>query len=141
MADSLEGGRVDARAGMGRRAFLVRATAVGAAAWAVPTIVTMTPAGAAEVTSPPPRPPVTPPSETTVVVDPQVVDPGTQVASKTATQATLPNTGADTARLAAAGLAAIAGGAALTLWSADKKPRHAPALIESRPPPRTSAPD
>jgi hypothetical protein len=48
-------------AALGRRRFMVRAAAVGTVAFAVPTIITMAPAGAAELTSPPPTPPPDPP--------------------------------------------------------------------------------
>lgn len=113
--------------GLHRRAFLRRAAVVGTGAFVVPTIVTMQPAGAQEITSPPPEPPPEPPVGGPPVVGPTVVEPpgavggavvapkGTQVAGRTV----LPRTGAELDDLVVAGLAATAGGAALVLWSAD----------------------
>lgn len=109
---------------MGRRAFLRRAAAVGTGAFVVPTIITMEPAGAQEITSPPPEPPTEPPpgevggtiQRPPVEVGGAVVTPkGAQVAGRDQ----LPRTGTELDDLVAAGLAATAGGAALLLWSAD----------------------
>jgi hypothetical protein len=122
------GGRKDDRAGdgVGRRRFLVAAAGAGAAAWAVPAIITMEPAGASGLTSPPPKPsqpPATsasPPPEvlgTEVVKDPAAA-PGSEVAGATAAGGQLPFTGAKVEQLTIAGLAATAGGAAMHFWSA-----------------------
>ena len=55
------GGQEEGRGSGGiiRRRFLIGAAGVGAAAWVAPAIITMDPAGAAELTSPPPKPPDT----------------------------------------------------------------------------------
>jgi hypothetical protein len=121
------GGREDeAEVGMGRRRFLVAAAGAGAAAWVVPAIITMEPAGASGVTSPPPKPsqpPATgasPPPEvlgTDLVKDPAAA-PGAEVAGATADGGQLPFTGAKAEQLTIAGLAATAGGAAMHFWSA-----------------------
>jgi hypothetical protein len=103
-----------------RRQFLRRAVAVGAGAFVVPTIVTIDPVGAQEITSPPPEPPA-PPTEVggnVVSRPPTAPAEGAQVAGRT----TLPRTGAEIDDLVVAGLAATAGGAALVLWSADADP-------------------
>jgi len=139
MAGSPEDGHESARGGIDRRRFLIRAGAVGAAAWAVPTIATMRPAAAAEVTSPPPEPPGPPPPKTvppppTVTPEDLVPPPAPspRVVPTSATRAqSLPNTGTDPEKLLAAGLTAIAGGAALSLWSADGA-RRAPAVLDVR---------
>jgi hypothetical protein len=114
--------------GLDRRRFLLGAGAVSAAAFAVPTIITIAPAGAASLTSPPPQPPGPPEVEVLPnrITDPPVAvagieDPGTAVAPKTevlAARTGLPLTGAEVGALTAAGLAATAGGAALHVWSA-----------------------
>jgi len=102
--------------GVDRRQFLRRAAVVGTTAWAVPTIVSVDLAGAQHLTSPPPAPP---PDVGSVTVPPAAPSPdppaGTQVAGRT----TLPRTGMEIDDLAVAGLALIAGGAALRLWSAE----------------------
>lgn len=140
MAGSLEDGQGNARSGIDRRRFLIRAGAVGAAAWAVPTIATMRPAAAAEVTSPPPEPPRPPGPPPAVQPPPGVTpdllvppaEPGSQVRPASARRAqTLPETGTNPDALIAAGLTAIAGGAALSLWSADGA-RRAPAVLDLR---------
>ena len=105
----------DADAGFddpGRRQFLVKAAAVGAIAWTAPAIITMQPAGAAALTSPPPEPPEVAPNE----ISPPT-DPATEVAGATASSGQLPVTGADVEQLLIAGLAATAGGAAMQFWS------------------------
>lgn len=116
-------------AGLGRRRFMVRAAAVGTAAFAVPTIITMAPAGAAELTSPPPTPPpeVEVEVETktvTLPVDPPL-DPPVEVAAARPTakpevevRGALALTGAPIDQLLGAGAAAVAGGGALHMWSA-----------------------
>src|SRR4051794_10974350 len=101
---------------VGRRHFLVRTLGAGAIALAVPTIVTVTPAGA--ITSPPPQPPtqVEPASEARSAQTPAAA----QVAP--ANQGQLPFTGADVERLVIAGTAAVVGGAAMIHWSAPQPP-------------------
>jgi hypothetical protein len=108
-----------------RRQFLRRAAVVGAASWAVPTIVSIDVAGAQQITSPPPEPP--PAVDAGEVVAPSAPAPqaaaplpGPQVAGRDE----LPRTGMDLDDLAVAGLAATAGGAALLLWSADAETRR-----------------
>ena len=65
-----ETSEVTSSSAVGRRKFLVKAAVAGSVAWAVPAIITMEPAGAAALTSPPPTPPVEVQEET-------VIDPGT----------------------------------------------------------------
>ena len=98
----------------GRRQFLLKAAAVGAIAWAAPAIIMMEPAGAAALTSPPPKPPEVAPTEISV---PKAADPATEVAGATASSGQLPVTGANVEQLLIAGLAATAGGAAMQFWS------------------------
>jgi hypothetical protein len=118
----------------GRRDFLRRAAVAGSGAFAVPMIVTVDPADAQAVTSPPPEPP-----GSSVPNRPGVgrVNParpgatgagGVEQAGRRATpgRTELPRTGADIDRMVAAGLAATAGGAALVLWSADTQSRPGP---------------
>jgi hypothetical protein len=118
-----EAGHVDAPGPVGRREFLRKAV-VGTGAFAVPTIVTVDPAAAQALTSPPPEPPGRP--------QPPPVDHGSGIAAppaprqgpredgtRTSGRSELPRTGMDLDRVVAAGLAATAGGAALVLWSAD----------------------
>ncbi|MFP5255287.1 MAG: hypothetical protein ACLGI8_05485 [Acidimicrobiia bacterium] len=103
-----------------RRQFLRRAAVVGAGVWAVPTIISIDPAGAQAVTSPPPEPPV---EVGGVTVRPSPTpgpavgsaQGGTQVQGRTV----LARTGAEVDDLLVAGLACTAGGAALLLWSAE----------------------
>jgi hypothetical protein len=107
---------------LGRRQFLLRAAVAGTVAAAVPTIVTMQPAGATGLTSPPPKPPID--------IDPTSVDPPTNVGNEVVAEppgpktkvagatSTLPMTGADVGDMVVAGLAATAGGSALLLWNA-----------------------
>jgi hypothetical protein len=98
-----------------RRDFLRKAT-VGTGAFAVPMILTVDPADAQAVASPPPESPQTPPA-TGVTGS---IAPGPAATSRPASgRSELPRTGADIDRLVAAGLAATATGAALLLWSAD----------------------
>jgi hypothetical protein len=123
---------------LGRRKFLVAAAVAGTAAWAVPTIITMEPAGAATLTSPPPVPPVEVLPET--LVNPAVgpAAPAVQVEPEVEVRGALAMTGAEIGPLLGAGIAAIAGGAALHHWSADAARRQAEALDAlraSEPPP------
>jgi hypothetical protein len=108
----------------GRRDFLRKAAVAGTAAFAVPVIITVDPAGAQALTSPPPEPPghsgpVTPaPGGVSSGAGTPGGDPGARARP---THTELPRSGSDLDRLLAAGLAATAGGAALVLWSADRK--------------------
>jgi hypothetical protein len=116
-----------------RRDFLRKAAVAGTTAFVVPTIVTVDPADAQALTSPPPEPPgneTQPPSIDLTGSTGTGSSPRTAAGTQPATQATgrqasgrteLPRTGADLDRLGAAGLAATAGGAALVLWSANAK--------------------
>jgi hypothetical protein len=98
-------------AALGRRKFLFRAAVAGTAAWAVPTIITMEPAGAASLTSPPPTPPV--------------VVQGETVIAEVEARGSLPVTGAPITTLLGAGAAAIVGGGAMHEWSARATSRDA----------------
>jgi hypothetical protein len=111
-----------------RRDFLRKAAAAGTGAFVVPTIITVDPADAQALTSPPPEPPGAqqPESPTTDLTSP----PGAAASGGAGGRTQLPRTGADLDRLAAAGLAATAGGAALVLWSADAKPKSTPVVSE-----------
>jgi hypothetical protein len=108
----------------GRRDFMRKAV-VGTSAFVVPTIITVDPADAQALTSPPPEPPgqaESPPAETGGA--PATVSrraPGTNRNPAGGGRAELPSTGANLDRLVAAGLAATAGGAALVLWSAEAR--------------------
>jgi hypothetical protein len=108
----------------GRRDFLRKAAVAGTAAFAVPVIITVDPAGAQALTSPAPEPPG---RSGPVTPAPGGVSPGAGTPSgdprapASPTRTELPQTGSDLDRLLAAGLAATAGGAALVLWSADRK--------------------
>ena len=109
----------DAGAAVGRREFLRKAAVAGTGAFAVPMIVTVDPADARALTSPPPEPPgssTTPEHPGTGVEAPA---PSRSRARQVSARTELPRTGADIDRLVVAGLAATAGGAALVLWSAD----------------------
>ncbi len=125
MVDSHRENHDHAATGLGRRQFMLRAAVAGTVAFAVPTIVTMEPAGAAELTSPPPKP--KPPVDVEVKAEtvtaaaavptaPAVAaDPAT--AAKPQVKGALAKTGADIDTLSRAGAAAVAGGAALHIWS------------------------
>jgi len=119
----------------GRRDFLRKAAVAGATAFAVPMIATVDPADAQAVTSPPPEPPG-PPGPTTPVEPAAGVPAGGDVSpvGRPTRRGELPRTGADLDRLIAAGLAATAGGAALVLWSADRKANARPAVEPPEPP-------
>ena len=128
----------------GRRDFLRKAAIAGS--FAVPMIVTVDPADAQALTSPPPEPPASskpakPPGSSLVT------SPGTAggAARESATGNTplsgwsvserseLPRTAADIDRLVAAGLAASAGGAALVLWSGHAQRTSTPEPPSPRP--------
>jgi hypothetical protein len=123
-----QGGREDIPGPVGRREFLRKAV-VGGGAAVVPTIITVDPANAQALTSPPPEPPGrrgSPPVD--VGTSPGSASPplpGTlpkpPAAGRMAARTQLPRTGMDLDRLVVAGLAATAGGAALVLWSAEAK--------------------
>jgi hypothetical protein len=108
----------------GRRNFLRKATVVGTGAFAVPMIITVDPADAQALTSPPPKPPGSSRGSESVG---SVAPRGTQPAgrSRGSPNTDLPRTGAGIDRLVAAGLTATASGAALVLWSADMMSRSA----------------
>ncbi|HKA85604.1 MAG TPA: hypothetical protein VKD21_17155 [Acidimicrobiales bacterium] len=89
-----------------RRAFLQKAAA-GTAAFALPMIITVDPAGAQALNSPPPEP------------------PGSGRERQASRRTELPRTGNGLDRLVAAGLTATASGAALVLWSAELESRSA----------------
>ena len=124
-----EAGRPDMGGTSGRRDFLRKAAVVGGGAFLVPTIISVDPAEAQALTSPPPDPPGPPESPPVdlgsspgTVSPPASGQPGTRAPGSRVTGRTeLPRTGADVDRLLVAGLAATAGGAALVLWSADAK--------------------
>jgi hypothetical protein len=91
---------------------------VGAGAFAVPMIITVHPADAQALTSPPPEPRG---SGTVGSVAPSGTQPASR--SQASRHTELPRTGAGIDRLVAAGLTATASGAALVLWSADMESR------------------
>jgi hypothetical protein len=118
----------DAADTSGRRDFMRKAAVVGSGAFVVPTIITVDPADAQALTSPPPEPPgrpESPPAEVSgspgTVAQPAGAQPDRAARSRTTTRTELPRTGANLDRLVAAGLAATAGGAALVLWSAEAR--------------------
>jgi hypothetical protein len=119
----------DAADTSGRRDFMRKAAVVGTGAFVVPTIITVDPADAQALTSPPPEPPGRPESPPTEVggssrpvARPAARSRPNRAARRRATTRTeLPRTGANLDRLAVAGLAATAGGAALVLWSAEAR--------------------
>jgi hypothetical protein len=112
----------------GRRDFMRKAAVVGSGAFVVPTIITVDPADAQALTSPPPEPPGrpgSPPAEAGGAPGTAAQPTGSQRSQAGRTRTTgrteLARTGANLDRLAAAGLAATAGGAALVLWSAEAR--------------------
>jgi hypothetical protein len=118
----------DAVAASGRRDFMRKAAVVGTGAFVVPTIITVDPADAQALTSPPPEPPgqhESPPVEAAgspgTGAQSATTQPNQAGRTRTTTRTELPRTGANLDRLAAAGLAATAGGAALVLWSAEAR--------------------
>ncbi len=125
------GGEPGPSAALGRRKFLVRAAAAGTVAWAVPAIVTMEPAGAAALTSPPPE---------VEVLPNRVTDPGEPGGPAVEVAAAKPpakpkvevlaKTGAPIDTLFGLGAVAVAGGGALHQWSAATARRAAAAAPE-----------
>jgi len=110
------GGMVD------RRDLLRKAAIAGTAAFVVPAIITVDPADAQALTSPPPEPPSRAEQPESSPRTTGGTQQGVQPAGRRVTGRTeLPRTGADLDRLVVAGLAATAGGAALVLWSAEAK--------------------
>jgi hypothetical protein len=112
----------------GRRDFMRKAAVVGSGAFVVPTIITVDPADAQALTSPPPEPPgrpESPPAEAGgapgTVAQPTGPQRNQAGRARTTARTELPRTGANLDRLAAAGLAATAGGAALVLWSTEAR--------------------
>ena len=95
-----------------RRRFLFRAAGAGFVALTVPTIVSVAPASAAGLTSPPPE------VQPTVEARSPTQAPPVAAAEVSAAGGQLPFTGADVQKPIAAGLTAIAGGSALIYWSA-----------------------
>lgn len=132
-------GTRDAEGTGGRRDFMRKAAVVGTGAFVVPTIITVDPAEAQALTSPPPEPP----GRTAPPVGDLGSSPGTESPPATDDQASarpdgrptrrteLPRTGEDLDRLAVAGLAATAGGAALVVWSAEAKGKGGAKSAES----------
>jgi hypothetical protein len=122
-----------ARDAVTRRDFLRKAAAAGTGAFAVPMIITVDPADAQALTSPPPQPPGStgPGSRSVEPVGsrgtPGPGTRGTQPADRrqVSGRSELPRTGAAIDRMVATGLAATAGGAALVLWSADMRSKSA----------------
>ena len=102
--------------GIGRRRFLAGVAGVSAAAWVAPAIITMDPAGAADLTSPPPKPPNPPPEVVGEVHVAAATDPAVSGGSEGG--GNLPFTGANLEQLTIAGLAATAAGGAMHFWSA-----------------------
>ena len=132
--DTGDRGTVGAGPARGRRDFLRKAAVAGTTAFAVPMIVTVDPADARAVTSPPPEPPgssVPAPPGGMDLASGGVTTTGRATARP---RAELPRTGANLDRLLAAGLAATAGGAALVLWSADRKADLEPTFDAPEPP-------
>jgi hypothetical protein len=129
---------VEVRTTLQRRDFLRQAAFAGTA-FMVPTIVTVDPADAQALTSPPPKPPgrEPPPVDLTrpVGLGPRRgTAAGTRQRIPVTNRTELPRTGADIDRLVAAGLAATAGGAALVLWSAEIRSRSAsPRSVDPEP--------
>ena len=110
--------------GVGRRRFLLRTLGAGSVALAIPTIISVSPAGA--VTSPPPQPP----TEVEPATEPRPAS-GTQVAAASGGQ--LPFTGADVEKLVVGGTAAIVAGATMIHWSAPT-PKPATVPVPEEPP-------
>jgi hypothetical protein len=132
----------EASSAVGRRDFLRKAAVVGTGAFAAPMVVTVDPADAQALTSPPPEPPgpstQPEPPGINLVSSPGAETPGAKdmraAGRRVAERTELPRTGADIDRLVAAGLAATAGGAALVLWSANAQPKStAPRPTDSEP--------
>jgi hypothetical protein len=121
-----------------RREFLRKAT-VGTGAFAVPMILTVDPADAQAIASPPPESTAQTPPATGVTGS---IAPGPAATSRPASgRSELPRTGADIDRLVAAGLAVTATGAALLLWSADAGSHAATSAATPDPPAEPSRAD
>jgi hypothetical protein len=127
----------------GRRAFLQKAAVAGTGAFAVPMIITVDPADAQALTSPPPEPPgASTPTTPTGPAAPSTTSQRLGATGRGVTGRTeLPRTGADIDRMAAAGLAATAGGAALVLWSAGMKSNAAAPAAADPVAPRPADPE
>jgi hypothetical protein len=119
-----------------RREFLRKAT-IGTGAFAVPMILTVDPAVAQAVASPPPESAQTPPATGVS----SSTAPGPSARNPASGRSRLPRTGADIDRLVAAGLAATGAGAALLLWSADARSHAATSATASDSPAETSRAD
>jgi hypothetical protein len=112
-----------------RRDLLRKAALAGTGAFALPMIVTVGPADAQALTSPPPESPERPSRPGTAgssrpgapALLPRRRRANPVAAQRADGRTELPRTGANLDRLTAAGLAATAGGAALVLWSADRR--------------------
>jgi hypothetical protein len=112
-----------------RRDLLRKAALAGTVAFALPMIVTVGPADAQALTSPPPESPERPSRPGTAGSSrpgapapfPRRRRANPVAAQRAGGRTELPRTGANLDRLTAAGLAATAGGAALVLWSADRR--------------------
>jgi hypothetical protein len=123
---------VDTGTAVGRRVFLRRATVAGTGAFVVPMIITVDPAAAQALTSPPPEPPGS--SNGSPGAETPTTTPPSPTSSRVSGRTELARTGADIDRLVAAGLTATAGGAALVLWSADIKSKSsAPTSADPEP--------
>jgi hypothetical protein len=124
----------DAGCPLERRDFLRKAAVGGTGAFAIPMIVSVDPADAQSVTSPPPEPPGAAKEPDAPGVD-LVGSPGAGTGTTGDRGTTsrsvfgrteLPRTGADIDRMLTAGLAATAGGVALVLWSGDAQRTSTP---------------
>jgi hypothetical protein len=122
-----------------RRDFLRRVAVAGTGAIALPMIVTVDPADAQALTSPPPESPERS-SRPGAPAPSRRADRANSVAARASGRTELPRTGANLDRLTAAGLAATASGAALVLWSADRRATAStsPAVAKSTGAPSTT---
>jgi hypothetical protein len=118
-----------ARDAAARRDFLRKTAIVGTGAFAAPMIITVEPADAQAITSPPPQPPGStepePPAAGVAGSTPGTEDRHPAPRPQGSGRSELPRTGAAIDRMVATGLAATAGGAALVLWSSDMKSKSA----------------
>lgn len=143
-------------ANLDRRRFLGKAAVAGGTVWAVPTLVSMRPAGASELTSAPPAPPTTDsavsPNNVSRNAPAAGAAPATGAAPSAASPAldgndpagssdSLARTGADIDKLAMTGLTAVAAGGALTYWSAGRMHTLAPAVDGATPGSTSAGPD
>ena len=141
MASSSDDAGREAAGATGRRDFMRKAAVVGTGAFVVPTIITVDPADAQALTSPPPEPPGRPESPPVDVGSSRgtrsLPAPGTQpnlaAGSRVTARTELPRTGANLDRLVAAGLAATAGARRSCSGAPKPRPRAPNPLI---PPPR-----